>query len=131
MNKLNTCEDAVETHFCTFKTTPKMTQNTSTMKICTTERPVDIGASPLGAVDPGHGDVLQEHHNGERQASRVVVKHGHKVVPGALDKQQAQEEGDDAAHHCGRAEIDRGLRRDYVIPGMLVDDRVMCESDSL
>ena len=57
------------------------------------------GASPLGAVDPGHGDVLQEHHNGERQAGRVVVKHGHKVVAGALDEQQAQEEGDDAAHH--------------------------------
>lgn len=63
-----------------------------------------LQAVPLSAVDPGHGDVLQEHHHGERQAGRVVVEHGDKVVPRALHEQQAQEEGDDAAHHCSRAE---------------------------
>lgn len=37
--------------------------------------------SPLSAIDPGHRDVLQDHHHSERQTSGVVVKHGDKVVP--------------------------------------------------
>lgn len=54
---------------------------------------------PFCAVDPGHRDVLQDHDHNERQTSRVVVKHGHKVVSRTLHKQQAQQKGDDTANH--------------------------------
>lgn len=54
---------------------------------------------PFCAVDPGHGDVLQDHHHNERQTSRVVVKHGDKVVARALHEQQAQQKRDDTANH--------------------------------
>lgn len=54
---------------------------------------------PLCAVDPGYRDVLQDHDHNERQTSRVVVKHGNKVVSWTLHEQQPQKKGDDAANH--------------------------------
>lgn len=35
----------------------------------------------VSPVDPGDGHVLQDDHDEQRQRSRVVVKHGYKVVP--------------------------------------------------
>lgn len=54
---------------------------------------------PFCAVDPGHRDVLQNHDHNERQTSRVVVKHGDKVVSRTLHEQQAQKKGDDTTDH--------------------------------
>lgn len=56
--------------------------------------------SLVDAVEPGDGHVLQDDHDEQRQRGRVVVKHGHKVVPRALHKQQADGEGQHAASHC-------------------------------
>lgn len=54
---------------------------------------------PFCAIDPGHRDVLQDDDHNERQTSRVVVKHGDKVVSRTLHEQQAQQKGDDTANH--------------------------------
>ncbi len=40
----------------------------------------------VGAVNPGHSNVLQKNNDEERQSSRIVIKHGYKVVPRSLDK---------------------------------------------
>lgn len=53
----------------------------------------------LGSIDPGHSDVLKDDDDGEWQGGRVVIKHGDKVVSGALDEQQPHEEGKDTAAH--------------------------------
>lgn len=53
----------------------------------------------LGSVDPGHSDVLKDDDDGERQGGRIVIKHGDKVVSGALDEQQPHEECKDTAAH--------------------------------
>lgn len=55
----------------------------------------------LGAINPGHGDVLQDDHDGERQRGRVIVKHGDKVVPRTLHEDQPHHKGEDAATDCG------------------------------
>lgn len=41
----------------------------------------------LGSVNPGHSDVLKDDDDGEWQGGRIVIKHGDKVVSGALDEQ--------------------------------------------
>lgn len=38
------------------------------------------------AVNPGHSNVLQKNNDEERQSSRIVIKHGYKIVPRSLDK---------------------------------------------
>ena len=68
---------------------------------------------PLGAVDPGHWHILQDDHDSERQTSGVVVKHGDKVVPRALDEEEATEKGYDAAAHW-KKNIERELEQDEV-----------------
>ncbi len=60
---------------------------------------------PLGAIDPGYRYILQDHHNGEGQTSRIVIKHGNKVVPWTLDKQQAAKKSHNTAAHCGKYKI--------------------------
>lgn len=56
--------------------------------------------SPVGSVQPSHTEGLEHHHDDEGQSGRVVVEHGHKVVPAALREDEADEEADDAAENC-------------------------------
>lgn len=51
----------------------------------------------LGSINPGHSDVLKDDDDGEWQGGRIVIKHGDKVVSGALDEQQPHEECKDTA----------------------------------
>lgn len=53
----------------------------------------------LGSINPGHGDVLKDDDDSEWQGGRIVIKHGDKVVSGALDEQQPHEECKDTAAH--------------------------------
>lgn len=61
--------------------------------------PLPLHPLLFGAIDPGHSDVLQDDDDSKRQGSRVVVKHGDKVVSRALDEQQPHEECKDTAAH--------------------------------
>lgn len=54
----------------------------------------------VSAVNPGHSDILQQNHDEERQSGRIIVKHGHKVVPGSLDKCQTNKKGKYTAANC-------------------------------
>lgn len=40
-----------------------------------------LATVPLSAIYPSYRDVLQDHNHSEGQTSRVVIKHGDKVVP--------------------------------------------------
>ncbi len=55
-------------------------------------------------IDPSNCHVLQHDHYEQRQSSRVIVEHGHKVVSWALNKQETNGEGQQAASHCRRGE---------------------------
>lgn len=71
----------------------------------------------LGSINPGHSDVLKDDDDGEWQGGRIVIKHGDKVVSGALDEQQPHEECKDTAANyrepggrcvCGGAQVQGG-----------------------
>lgn len=36
---------------------------------------------PFGAINPSDRQIFQDDHYSERQSSRVIIKHGDKVVP--------------------------------------------------
>lgn len=61
-------------------------------------------ASPVGSVEPSHTEGLEHHHDDEGQSGRVVVEHGHKVVPAALGEDEADDKANDAAEHCNVGE---------------------------
>lgn len=56
----------------------------------------------IDPIEPSDCHVLQYDHYEQRQSSWVVVKHGHKVVPWALNKQETNGEGQHAASHYER-----------------------------
>lgn len=60
---------------------------------------VDLLIDP---IEPGDRHVFQYDHYEQRQSSRVVIKHGHKVVPWALNKEETDGEGQHATSHCRR-----------------------------
>lgn len=52
------------------------------LNIFTTMSSTDIHTVvPFGAVNPSDGQIFQDDHYSERQSSRVIIKHGDKVVP--------------------------------------------------
>lgn len=64
---------------------------------------VDLQADvPFSAVNPSDRHIFQDDHNSERQTSRIIIKHGDKVIPWALNEQQATQEGHDAATHWNK-----------------------------
>lgn len=56
--------------------------------------------SPVGSIQPSHTEGLKHHHDDEGQSGRIVIKHGHKVVPTALREDEANDKADDTAENC-------------------------------
>lgn len=36
---------------------------------------------PFSAIDPSDRHIFQDDHDSERQTSRIIIEHGHKVIP--------------------------------------------------
>lgn len=54
---------------------------------------------PISTVDPCDADRLKDDNDHQRQSGRIIIEHGHKVVPAALGEQQTNQEAQDAADH--------------------------------
>lgn len=54
---------------------------------------------PVSTVDPCHTDRLKDDNDHQWQSGRIIIEHGHKVVPAALSEEQTSQEAQDTAHH--------------------------------
>lgn len=52
--------------------------HTCVMHIHTADLQVGL---PFSAINPSDRQILQYDHNSERQTSRIIIKHGDKVIP--------------------------------------------------
>lgn len=54
---------------------------------------------PIGTVDPRYTDRLKDDDDHQRQSGRIIIEHGHKVVPATLSEEQTNQEAQDTAYH--------------------------------